>query len=164
MPVLYLLKDLPTKLPLLWIFPILFFKKAAITSATKHLIAIEIKTAIVSYIICRAQCKMKTWSPESKSGNKVVFIFLISFIIFLFFYCLTTVISIFTTPIPTPHPQTSPLLLCPCVFYTCSLMALPLLTPIIPLPSGYCQFVLYLNVSGCILLACLFCWLGMSKL
>ena len=29
-----------------------------------------------------------------------------------------------------------------------------------PLPSGYCQFVLYFKVSGCILLACLFCWLG----
>ena len=28
-----------------------------------------------------------------------------------------------------------------------------------PLLSGYCQFVLYFNVSGCILLACLFCWL-----
>ena len=26
-----------------------------------------------------------------------------------------------------------------------------------PLPSGYCHFVLYFNVSGCILLAC---WLG----
>ena len=30
----------------------------------------------------------------------------------------------------------------------------------LPLPSGYCQFGLYFNVSGYILLACLFCWLG----
>ena len=35
----------------------------------------------------------------------------------------------------------------------------PLLSPF-PFPSGYCPFVLYFNVSGCILLACLFCWLG----
>ena len=32
----------------------------------------------------------------------------------------------------------------------------PLLSPVILLPSGYCQFVLYFNVSGYILLACLF--------
>ena len=30
----------------------------------------------------------------------------------------------------------------------------------LPLPSGYCQFVLNFNVSGYILLAYLFCWLG----
>ena len=29
-----------------------------------------------------------------------------------------------------------------------------------PLPPGHCQFVLYFNVSGSVLLACLFCWLG----
>ena len=29
-----------------------------------------------------------------------------------------------------------------------------------PCPSGYCQFALYFNVTGYILLACLFCWLG----
>ena len=29
-----------------------------------------------------------------------------------------------------------------------------------PVLSGYCQSVLYFNVSGYILLACLFCWLG----
>ena len=48
------------------------------------------------------------------------------------------------------------------VHYTCSLTAF-LLFPLLslaPLPSGYCQFVLYFNVSGYILLACLFCWLG----
>ena len=39
------------------------------------------------------------------------------------------------------------------------------LTPIIPsqFPSGYCQFVLNFNVSGYILLACLFCQLGPVK-
>ena len=38
----------------------------------------------------------------------------------------------------------------------------PYFPPLSPslLPSGYCQFVLYFNISGYILLACLFCWLG----
>ena len=40
-----------------------------------------------------------------------------------------------------------------------SLILLPPFPPIISshLPPGYCQFVLYFNVSGYILLACLFC-------
>ena len=29
-----------------------------------------------------------------------------------------------------------------------------------PLISGYCQFILYFNISSCILIACFFCWLG----
>ena len=58
-------------------------------------------------------------------------------------------------PIPASHPRNYSLWFCPCVLYICSLMALPLLSPIIPLSllSGYCQFVLYFNVSGYILLA-----------
>ena len=87
------------------------------------------------------------------------------FYFLIFFYCCSsTVVSISAlTPCPIyPHlpPWTNPLWLCPCVLYTCSLIALPLFSPIIPLPSGYCQFVVYFNVSGYILLACLFCWLG----
>ena len=84
-----------------------------------------------------------------------------------FFYCCSsTIVSIFTPPRPPPappipasHPWTYPLWLCPCVLYTCSLMTLPLLS-LSSLFSGNCQFVLYFSVSGCILLACLFCWLG----
>ena len=52
-------------------------------------------------------------------------------------------------PIPAFHPQTYSLWFCPCVFYTHSLMALLLFSPItslLPL-SGYCQFLLYFNVS-----------------
>ena len=66
-------------------------------------------------------------------------------------------------PTLTSHPQSHPLWLCPCVLYIYSLKTLPLPpAPITPssLPSCYCQFVLYFNVSGYILLACLFCWLG----
>ena len=86
-------------------------------------------------------------------------------ILFYFFYCCSsTVVSIFLPPLPPPHPLQLPTLnpsrlwLCPWVLYTCSLTTLPLLsllTPF-PLPSGYCQFVLYFNVSGYVLLACLF--------
>ena len=89
-----------------------------------------------------------------------------SFLFFSFFYyCSRTVVSIFlppfssTRPTATTHPQPYPLWLCPWVLYTCSLMTLPLFSPITPslLPSGYCQFVLYLSVCGYILLAYLFC-------
>ena len=51
------------------------------------------------------------------------------------------------------HPQTYHLWLCPWILCTCSSMTLPLLS-LSPLLSGNCQFVLYSNVSGCILLAC----------
>ena len=62
--------------------------------------------------------------------------------------CSSTVVSIFTPPC------TSELL----VLSICPLhMFLDGSSPIIPcLLSGYCPFVLYFNVSGCILLACLF--------
>ena len=50
-------------------------------------------------------------------------------------YCYsTTVVSIFTPPhppvpsVPASHPRPYPLWLYPCVLYTCSLMALPLLS------------------------------------
>ena len=66
-----------------------------------------------------------------------------------------------TTPAPSPPPTLNPIPLwfCPCVLYIFSLMTLSLFTSIIPstLPSCYCQFVLYFNVSGYVLLACLFC-------
>ena len=83
-----------------------------------------------------------------------------------FFYCCcsSAVVSIFTPlclsapTIPASHPWTYPLWLCPCALYACSLMALPLLSLSLLL-SGNCQFVLYFNASGCILLA-LICWLG----
>ena len=60
--------------------------------------------------------------------------------IYTHYCCSNTVVSIFippqppTPPIPASQPQTYPLWLCPCVLYTCSLMDLPLFSPIIPLP------------------------------
>ena len=76
--------------------------------------------------------------------------FNIEFVVFFLNCCSSTVVSILTPPQPpTPpitasHSQTYPLWLCPCVFYTCFLMDLPLFPPLSlsSLPSGYCQFVL----------------------
>ena len=81
----------------------------------------------------------------------------------LFFNCSSTVVSIFfpllppLQPPPPPSLDPNPLGLCPCVLYTCFLTTLCPFHPIIPLPPPLCQFVLYFNVSGYILLACLFC-------
>ena len=62
------------------------------------------------------------------------------FIFYTFFYCCSSpVVSIFPSPLsPAPpisasHPRTYPFWLCPCVLYTCSLMALPLFSSIISL-------------------------------
>ena len=95
--------------------------------------------------------------------NAVKVIFIKQFNFFFYYCCSSTVVSIFFLPLPLPHPTPPPTLnypphwLYPCVLYTCSLMTLLLFCSLIPC---YCQFVLYFNVSGYILLACLFCWLG----
>ena len=73
-------------------------------------------------------------------------------------------------PTILPHPthphlknsvlSPSPCWLCSWVLHTCSLMTLPLLSPVVPLPPPlWLLSVLYFNVSGYILLAYLFCWL-----
>ena len=90
------------------------------------------------------------------------------FFYFIFFIVVQVQLPPFppTTP-PTPALPTSPLdpsslWLCPYVLYTCSLMTLPPFPTIIPshIFFGYCQFVLYFNVSDYIFLACFFSWLG----
>ena len=77
---------------------------------------------------------------------------------FLFFLncCWSIVVSTFPQPSPPPTFDPTPLWLCPWVLHTCSLTTVPLFRSIIlsHLPSDYCQFVLYLNVSGSVLLAC----------
>ena len=87
-----------------------------------------------------------------------------------FLYCCSIILvpifpPLLSPALPTPHPPTfnpSLQVVCPRVLYACSLTILLLLSPIIPFPqpSGYCQFVLYFHVSGSILLAFFFCWLG----
>lgn len=68
---------------------------------------------------------------------------------------------------PLSHPPTltvnSPHCPCPWILYLYSLTCpFPFFPPFFPssLPSGHCHFVLYCQVSGSILLVCLFCWLG----
>ena len=79
------------------------------------------------------------------------------FFLLLFFIVLQVQLSPFLPPyppgpsIPTSHPLSYPLWLCPCAVYTCSLRALPLFSPIISLPS-----TLWL-LSDCSLFQCL--WL-----
>ena len=78
------------------------------------------------------------------------------FIIFLLLFKYNCLHFPPTTP-PNPTLDTTPLWLCPCMFlYACSLTTLPPFASVIPshLTTGYCQFVLYFNVSGNILLAC----------
>lgn len=70
-------KSFSTKVPLLRkslrVSPAIFFSKRAASIVLQKLIAIGIKTATLSNRICRAQHKMKMWSPDLKSGNKLVF-------------------------------------------------------------------------------------------
>ena len=107
------------------------------------------------------------------SGESLLFnFFSVLFFLFMFFLLFKYICLHFhpsTAPRPThpaSHPQSYPLWLCPCVLYICSLMDLPLFSSIIPspLPSGYCQFVLYFNVFDYIFFACLFVLLIMFQL
>ena len=98
------------------------------------------------------------------SHTYLILLFLINF--FLVVQVQLSPFSSHHSPHPThphPHPRSySPLTLSMCPLY----MFLDDTSPISPplslslLPSGYHQFVLYFSVSGYILLASLFCWLG----
>ena len=70
----------------------------------------------------------------------------------------------FPLPHPPPPPCLNPTPLCLClwVLYTYSLATLLLLSPVMPLlfPLWLLSVCSYFNVSGYILLTCLFCWLG----
>ena len=78
-------------------------------------------------------------------------------------YCSIAVVSIFPqllSPHCTPTPTVIPH---PVVHAHGSLTRpFPFLPPLFPFPYpyGYCQFVLYCQISGSILLMCLFGWLG----
>ena len=82
-------------------------------------------------------------------------------LIIFFFIVVQVQLSTFPHPPFSPAPVTPSILptlwLCLWVLYTCSLMTLPLLSPLIPpspSPLVTAQFVLYFHVSGYILLAC----------
>ena len=57
-------------------------------------------------------------------------------------------------PSPPPTLNPTPLRLCPWIPYICSFCPFPFFPPLSlsPILSGYCHFVLYFNVSGCIYL------------
>ena len=101
--------------------------------------------------------------------NSLLFLFFFLFNLFFYIFLLLFKYSCLHFPPLPPSPQPSPpstldpttLWFCPCVHYRCSWKPL-LLFLIFPshLPSGYCQCVLNFTICGCILLTCLFCWLG----
>ena len=65
--------------------------------------------------------------------------------------------SALSTPLPTFSPPT-PIVFVHGFFIHVSWLTFPFFPPLFPspLPSAYCQFVLYFHVSGSILLACFF--------
>ena len=93
------------------------------------------------------------------------------FFLFVVFFYLLFFINSYPTffpiaelyPVAPTHIVSHSHFLSPWVLYLCS-FACPfsLFSSLSPslLPSGHCQFVLYFQVSGSILLICLFCWLG----
>ena len=103
-------------------------------------------------------------SSSSFSLGIFSFIFFILFFIFIYlFFLLFKFSCLHFPPTASPHPahphlpplNLPALSMCPIHMLT----TLPLLYPVVPflLPPGDCQFVLYFNVSGYVLLACLFC-------
>ena len=102
------------------------------------------------------------------SMSLVIFCFLVFFNLF-FLIVVQAQLSPFSPPhAPLPHSSPpSTLKPTPFGFIHVSFIYVPWKPfpyfPLLPcslLPSGYCQFLLYFSVSGSILLACLFCWLG----
>ena len=66
-----------------------------------------------------------------------------------------SITSLPTPPIPTSHSHVHPLWLCPCVLHTCSLMALPLLSPIVSLPPSSLVTVKLFFISVSVIVFCL---------
>ena len=107
-------------------------------------------------------------SGIQKIGNKtaIYFSFFCFFLFYFFYCCSSTSVPILpqpwpsTPPIPTSHPCTYPLWLCTCVFYMCSLTALPLSSPIIRLLFPLVTISLFF-ISMSLVIFCLFVLLTM---
>ena len=120
---------------------------------------LEVKWCL--YELTRVSIKARSYSKRGKWCFLLFFLFLGIIYLLLFKYrCLHL------TPSNYPKPHTSPILP-PLGLVHVSFKHVPwwpfpffpLLSPS-PLPSGYCQIILYFSVSGYILLSYLFSWLG----
>ena len=112
----------------------------------------NVKSAIVAKPSCRDEKTEGMILEISKRFYFIFFMVLFFHILCLFFKysCLHFHLAMLPTLfIPTSHPGTYTLCLCLCVFYTCSLMALPLSSLIIPFSPPFWL------VSVCSLLQCL---------
>ena len=129
------------------------------------------KTELLKIKSCKYECHFHLFpinnivNFERNKRNKLT-VYVSGFELF-FNCCSSTIVSIFSPPVPptpatpTSHPQSYlPLALSMCPLY----MFLDDPSPFSPVilshfPSGYRRVVLYINISGYILLACLFCLL-----
>ena len=100
------------------------------------------------------QQTLKFFLIVEKYTQYKIYLFLILYTFyFIFYYIFFTVVQVQLSPFSPHHSPThprlppydpTPLWLCPCVLYTCSLMALPLLSPTIPLsPSSLVTVCLF---------------------
>ena len=120
--------------------------------------------ATVSHCVPELESTCCSWCPLSilsEVYSILLLFFVDSFLLLLFKYSCLHFHPTTAPPIPASHPWTYPFWLCPCVPYTCSLMALPLFSPIIPLsPPLWLLSVSSLFQCLWLYFACLLCWLG----
>ena len=133
----------------------------------------EVCRTLLTYFVMNKFFPLKvtffSWEVTKELSLFLSFLKAWFFIIFIFFHCFSsTIVSIFK---PHTSPHTTHLHLPPLNLPSLALSMCPLYMfldghyPQISfssLLSSYCQFVLSFSVSGCILLACLFCWLGFT--
>ena len=131
---------------------------------------------LIKWIIVKGECEINIFHFY---GGKTLFSFrsflvvtLYFIFLLLFLFVIVVQVQLFPFPPPTALPCPTnphlPLSILPPFGLSVSPLYMVLddpspAFPCPPLPSGSCQFVLYFNVSGSILLVYLFCWLGSTK-
>ena len=103
-------------------------------------------------------CTFRIFFLNTTYAFILFYYFILLFLLLFKYICLHFPPHLSSTP--TSHPQSYPLLALSMgplyIFLDLTFSPFSLIIPSL-LPSGYCQFVLYFNVSGSILLTCLFC-------